>query len=635
MCGIVGIVHGGSPALLEGMRETMQHRGPDDQGLVWFDDVLTGLANRRLSILDLSSRGHQPMSTDDGRFWIVHSGEVYNHKELASQLEARGATLRSSSDTEVILRLFEQKGDECLKQMNGMFAFAIYDRVADELFLVRDRLGVKPLYYASIPQGLLFASEIKAILASGLVDKLPDYHAMNTPTRFQIPPYTGFKNIFKLPPGHCLRFCKGKINLTRYWTLDPTEAFSGREEEAAEFLEELLKDAVKLQLTADVPVGLLISGGLDSSLISALVRRMSRSEIESFTTTFSRRDRQFEQMPDDGDYARKLARQLNLIHHERELEPNITDLLPKMIWHLDEPLSDPAAINLYLLCEMARTHGIKVVLTGMGGDEVFGGYRKYLACLRAEAYAELVPSFVRSGIESVIKTLPVATRTRGLRRFRWMKRFASIASLPPLERYLSSDLSLTPGQYRSLVPSGLRYESTHFFTTQAHSFHHNGGSYLTRMCKNDTRFFLPEHNLTYSDKAGMAASVETRPPLTDHRVVEFMFRLPPEFRIRRGIQKYLLRKIARRYLPMAFVERSKTPFGSPLRSWIRGPLREMILDLLSEQSIRNRGLYDAAYVRQLIVRNQKGLDDNAHVIWTLLCNELWLRTFFDCQLKGH
>jgi len=358
------------------------------------------------------------------------------------------------------------------------------------------------------------------------------------------------------------------------------------------------------------------------------MRVNTQQTIHSFTIKFSNEDQKFEQMTPDWDYARQVAKQFGFTYHEIEIHPQVEELLPKMVWHLDEPLSDPAAINTYLISKAARDLNIVVLLNGMGGDEVFGGYRKHLACLTAESYQSIVPGVVRNVVQYAADRIPVATSTRGLKQVRWGKRFLSIASLPRGDRFLMSDLSVPPNQFSQMFASRMSYYDSHFFKAQGPRFKSNGISYLTQMCLNDTLVFLPEHNLTYSDKASMAASIESRPPLTDHRIVEFMFSVPPRERIHRMTQKYLLKKVAEKYLPENIIYRPKAPFASPLRSWVRGPLSTMVADLLSEESLRARGLYDPAYVSGLIARDKQGLEDNAYQIWTLLTNEIWFRTFF-------
>lgn len=627
MCGITGIINGGNAELLARMSDIIAHRGPDDAGLKWFAESSSGLAQRRLSIIDLSPGGHQPMCNETGDLWIVFNGEIYNYKELGEEVVAKGVRLRSTSDTEILLYAYHLWGEACLDKLNGMFAFVIYDSRKRKLFAARDRLGIKPFYYHFENGCLVFASEIKALLNSTLVPKRPDLSALHTPARFQVSPWTGFQDVLKLPPAHCMTLEDGKLSVREYWTLKPTE-LPASEASLIEQLDALLSDSVRLQMRADVPVGVFLSGGLDSSIVSALMRVNTEQTIHSFTIKFSAEDQKFEQMTPDEVYARQVAKQFNFTYHEFEIKPQVEELLPKMVWHLDEPLSDPAAINTYLISKAARDLNIVVLLNGMGGDEIFGGYRKHLACLTAETYQAVVPRAVRRIVQYAADHIPVATASRGLKQIRWGKRFLSFAEAPRSDRYLMSDLSVAPTQFSQMFASHMSYYDSHFFKAQAKRFNGNGLSYLTQMCWNDTLVFLPEHNLTYSDKASMAASIEGRPPLTDHRIVEFMFAVAPRERIHRMTQKYLLKKVSEKYLPKNIIYRPKAPFASPLRSWVRGPLSPMVADLLSESALRSRGLYDPAYVAGLIARDKSGLEDNSYQIWTLLTNEIWFRTFF-------
>jgi asparagine synthase (glutamine-hydrolysing) len=508
-----------------------------------------------------------------------------------------------------------------------MFAFAIFNATSGELFAARDRIGIKPLYYAQKNGGLIFASEVKAILHTGLIEKEPDYVALHTPTRFQISPLTGFKNIFKVPPAHYLIFRKGHLTIQPFWKIKPQEK-NIDENSAIDQLEELLLKAVKRQMIADVDVGVFLSGGLDSSLLAVLMEKHTSKKIKSFTIIFSKQDQKKEKMSDDSFYSDMIAKKLGFQHHEFVIQPDVLDLLPKMIWHLDEPLADAAAINLFLMSQTARKSEIIVLLNGMGGDEIFGGYRKQLACLKAETYQKIFPSILQNMINSLVNWLPVASHSQGFRRIRWLKRFLSFSSLPPLERFLSSDMSLNPAEYQQFFQNSGTYHSTHFFKSQRDNFSTDGLSYLTQMCINDTKVFLPEHNLTYCDKATMAASVESRPTLTDHQLVEFMFTLPPRYRIRGNNQKYLIKKVAEKYLPREILRRPKGSFASPLRSWIRDPLRNMVDDYLSLASIRKRNLYNPETVQGFITRDRQGKEDNAYLIWQLLTMEIWFRTFF-------
>jgi asparagine synthase (glutamine-hydrolysing) len=628
MCAIVGLIHCGNPLLLQKLCDAQAHRGPDSSGQQWWEAHQSGFGHRRLAILDLSPTGHQPMTTPDGRYWITFNGEIYNFQEIRRQLVAKGFEFRSSGDTEVLLRAYELWGVDCLKKLNGMFAFAIFDTVTGRLFGARDQIGIKPFYYWHDGERFAFASEIKALLKCPFIDRAPDLEALATPARFQISPATGFAGIAKLPPAHYFSFEHGRLNVMRYWELRPRENGATTDAKLVDEMDVLLADAVRLQMIADRPVGAFLSGGLDSSIISALMRKNNPGDIHAFTVSFSAADQKYEQMPNDCFYAKKVAQQFGFQFHEFELRPAIADLLPKMVWHLDEPLSDPATINTYMISEAARDLGIVVLLNGVGGDEIFGGYRKHLACLKAETYQDFVPLILRRGVQRLSSHVPVATGKGGLRYVRWLKRFISIASMPQVERYLASDLSLPFDRYQQLFPDR-SYFNTWFWRAQQPSLTRGDLSYLTRMCLNDTYVFLPEHNLTYSDKAAMAASIETRPPLTDHRIVEKMFTLPPEQRIRGRTQKWLLKKVSERYLSREIVHRPKAPFNAPLRAWMRGPLAPMVDELLSETSLRRRGFYQPSAARALIEADRRGIEDNGMVIWTMLTTELWFRTFID------
>lgn len=627
MCGIAGLINCGNERLLHKMIELIAHRGPDNAGIKWFDEINSGLGHRRLSIIDLTPAGHQPMCNERGNLWITYNGELYNYKEIRNELINIGYKFRSQSDTEVILIAYEEWAENCLNKFNGMFAFAIYDTKSRILFAARDRIGIKPFYYYCKNGIFIFASEIKAILASSLIEKEPDYYALYTPTRYQISPLTGFKNINKLPPGHFLCYGNGNLKIRKYWDIKATDENHLNENEMIFKLDSLLNQAVRMQMIADVPVGVFLSGGIDSSIISALMKKQTSHDIHAFTIRFSDSDQKYEKMPDDSFYAREVAKKVGLNYHEFEIKPDVKELLPKMVWHLDEPLSDPATINTYIMSKAARELGIIVLLNGMGGDEIFGGYRKQFACLKAGIYQALIPGFFREIIEKTLNYIPVATNKQGLKWFRWAKRFLSFASLPEYERYLASDLSLGRNQYYKLFRNA-NYMDTYYYISQKDFFEQENISYLSKMCLCDTKIFLPEHNLTYSDKASMAASVETRPPLTDHNIVEFMFNLNPKYKINRNVQKYLLRKVSEKYLPKNIVYRPKAPFGAPLRSWIRGQLKELVDDLISDNNLKARGIYNPNFVRKLIENDRKGLEDNALVIWTLLTNEIWFRTFF-------
>ena len=637
MCGIVGLINCGDPERLSHATEVICHRGPDNQGTEWFDPIRSGLGHRRLSIIDLSEAANQPMASADGRYRIVFNGEIYNYREIARELEKYGYTFRTTSDTEVILHSWDKWGEACLEKFNGIFAFAILDIQSGDVFAARDRLGVKPFYYTVIGESLLFASEIKAIIASGIYRPEPDLISIHTPVHFQVHPYTGFKGVFKLAAGNCLQWKNRKLETRQYWKITPTEDRSLPEQEVAGKLDWLLKDSVRLQMIADVPVGVLLSGGLDSSILTALMVRNTHLPVNAFTIKFKEKDRRLQGSVDDSHYARIVAEKFHLKHNVIEIEPDILDLLPKMIWHLDRPVADPSVINTYLISQEAYKNGIKVLINGMGGDEIFSGYRIHLACLKADTYQKYLPGAVRRSIERQASLMHESTQRRNLKYLRWIKSFLAFASLPQMERYMTaynSALSRENFPHYFANPP-MKYEETSYYRRVREYYNNTDVSYLTRICYLDTLIYLPDHNLTYSDKASMAASVEGRPALTDHRLVEFMFSLPPEYRIHGNKQKYILKKVAEKYLPKQIINRPKAAFSVPLRSWLRVELKDMVEELLSERSIKNRGIYSYPFVKTLIENNRKGLADNSQLIFRLMVNELWQRIFFDQHMKPY
>lgn len=626
-------------AIFAGMTAVVAHRGPDDCGIEYFTSKpALALGHRRLSIIDLTSAGHQPMVSSDGSMRIVFNGEIYNYKDIRLELEARGWQFRSTSDTEVLLTAYQEWGERCLEKFNGMFGFAIWDNLKKIVFAARDRLGIKPLYYWHKGDTLILASEIKSILASGLVPSEPDWDALSTPWHYQISPYTGFKDIHKLKAGHWLKYSVMGLKIEKYWDIKPVEQ-NISDVEAVEQLRELIADAVRLQTIADVPVGAFLSGGLDSSYIVGQMSKRASKPVRTFTIRFENIDQKYEDGFEDSFYAREVASLFGCAHEEITIKPEITDLLPKIIWHLDEPLADPAAINTFLISKAAREAGVTVLLNGMGGDEVFGGYRKYIACLLADQYNRFIPSAVRRAIMHVIQNIPVADADRGFQYLRWIRHFSNMAARDTTHRFISADMAFVPPEtYNNIFTyraAEMSYAALPSVSARASIIKQRSLSYLTRMCLDDTKHFLPDHNLNYSDKATMAASVEGRPPLIDHRIIEFMFSLLPNLRIRCWQQKYLLKKSAAGLLPKRIINRPKVSFGAPLRSWIRRDMKEMIDDILSPSALKNRGLFNPSTVRNLIQQDRSGKEDNALLIWSILTREMWFKTFIDRSFKGN
>lgn len=629
MCGIVGFLNCGNKEELTRAISVVRHRGPDYQEIKWFEEKNCGLGHARLSIIDLSADGNQPMFDEQSGNWIVFNGELYNFMEVKTILQQKGHTFISSSDTEVVLKAFHEWGENALTYFNGMFAFAIFNENSGDFFACRDRLGIKPFYYFQKENKIVFASEIKSILVHNGYKKEPDLYSLQTPVHFQVSPNTGFKDIYKLEAGHYITLKGGIFTKSKYWDIYPSEE-SISFDEAFEQLDYLLNDSIALQMISDVPVGALLSGGLDSSLISVLMQKNMSQPLNTFTIKFKKEDLKRQGNVDDSYYAAKLAKQFGFNHHEITIEPDIVDLLPRIIWHLDEPVADPAAINTFLISKEAERNGIKVLLSGMGADEVFSGYRSHLACLKADNY-QRIPLFVRKILESLVKQMPQSNNTRDYKYIRWVKNFLKIASLTHHDRaLLVSNSALTPETFNQYFLGAGDFRESIFVKKHTETFNrHSSLAYLTKICYCDTKIYLPDHNLAYSDKAIMAASVEGRPPLIDHRIVELMFKLPPEFRIRNNIQKYLLKKVSEKYLPGEIIYRPKAPFSAPMRGWLKNDLKEMVSDILCYDSVKKRGMYNPQFVQKLILNNTRGIEDNSQLIWRLIVNEIWFRTFFD------
>lgn len=638
MCGIAGIVGTGDVRVLERMLQRLAHRGPDDWGIEWFSEHGVGLGHRRLAILDLSPAGHQPMSNARGTRWITYNGEVYNFRELRAELERRGYRFRSRSDTEVILAAYDEWGAECLRYFNGMFAFALYDTERQELFLARDPLGIKPLYYLHRGTTLAFASEAKALFGlPGLTLEPDDEALLSMLILMWVPePKTGFRGISKLPAGHYAYFRDGQLQVCQYWDV-PIPDSEGyllyrHEQEYVEHLQRVLEGAVARQMVSDVPVGAFLSGGVDSSLVVALMRRASpEGDIATYTIAFTPEDRRMEAQTDDAFYARMVAEHVRTRHHEFCIRPNLNVLLPKVLWHLEDPLADGAALNTYLIARHAKRHGTTVLLNGMGGDEVFAGYRKQLATLLLRRY-HCLPAWLRKGIvEPFVQALPSAWIRSRVRPLRWLKKMLLPMQLSPLEAFIYGFAYCSPEQLRRLwlKPMAPYEELYPIRLYRAYAERVRSASPVTQLTYLDTKLFLTGLNLLYSDKATMATAVETRPPLLDREVVEFAFRLPDRYRIRGFQQKYLLKRAAAAYLPRAVLERSKAPFMTPLVAWMAGAVGQRLRWWYAEQSGPHRDHLNAAEVLHLLEEHRRGVANHAHLLWACLVLAEWLALWFE------
>lgn len=592
-------------AQLERMRDTMTHRGPDTAGL--YRDGAVGLGHRRLRIIDLSDAAAQPMSSDDGEFVVVHNGEIYNFQELRRELEAKGHRFRSRSDTEVILHGYREWGAHCVEHFNGMFAFAVYHRSRGELFIARDRLGIKPLYYRTTPEGLQFASEVKAFFAlTGVTPELDDAQLIEQLLyRSFVGGATLFRGIRMLAPGHWMRVHRdGQVTTEAYWDLVPGPSIDAPMHELEEEVMALLQESVELQQVGDVPIGVQLSGGIDSALVAGAMTRSSRGALASFTVGFE--EPEFNEL----DQARAVAGHFHTEHHEViQQQQDFADQLDRATWHHDEPLAHSNAMGIYSLCRIAKPFAT-VLLTGEGADETFAGYHRH-EWIRKHALAQ-----------------------------RWLAPFAPLLPRAHSGHLASLRLALTrsPQEFvalstaRGLVPFGAHLDPAtmqQVITRRARLQEPaRGQSPLNRTLYHDLKSYLPPI-LMRQDKMSMAHGVETRVPFLDHRLVELAFRLPPGSRLHRGIGKWILKRIASRELPAALAWRPKNGFSFPLAPWLRtrGPLAAQLDRVLASDSLSRRLLPEMA-IRGLIDQHQRGEADHAEAIWSLLALESWKTAFF-------
>ena len=614
----------------------MAHRGPDDDG-VWTDETSgVGLCHRRLAIIDLSAAGHQPMWDVSNSVVIVFNGEIYNYRGLRDVLMSQGFSFNSDSDTEVLLNLYLRDGEAMLPQLNGMFAFAIWDTREHCLFLARDALGVKPLYYTEASSGFVFASTVSAILCANLGPRSVDATAIfDYLTLLYAPsPRTMFKGIFKLEPGHALRVVKGKVRRKWQWQNLPidTEPFHGDIASASAELRDRLQTAVARQMVADVPVGAFLSGGLDSSSLVAFARSHARtSNLQCFTIAVQGKDLKREGMSDDLPYAREVAKHLRVNLNVVEAGPEIVEHLYDMIYHLDEPQADPAALHVRVICGLARRQGIKVLLSGTGGDDLFSGYRRHDA-LMAEPFWSWIPRPVRSLFALWGQSTNLTSPTR-----RRIAKVCSLAAYAPLERIGRYFDWIDPISRNHLLSTDLRAQLmaqiNRIPLLEVLEQLPSNMDRLSKMLYLEQKHFLTDHNLNYTDKMSMAESVEVRVPFLDPDLVTFSWALPSSMKHRYGQGKWLLKKAMEPLLPKSIIYRPKTGFGAPMRQWLHHELKAVVQEHLSDDAIRARGLFDAAGVRRLITMDKAETVDGSYTIFSLLCIEIWCRLFLDGQWR--
>ncbi len=629
------------------MLKAIEHRGRDDEG-VWTSTAINHdgqrvcLGHRRLSIIDTSSAGHQPMISSDGRLVITFNGEIYNYRELRQELAGKGHKFRTQTDTEVLLAAWSEWGEVSLNRLNGMFAFALWDERDRALFLVRDHVGIKPLYYAQgqkpdrqegqLP--FLFASEVKAILASRLIRAELNHESLHQFLTFLwVPdPNTLFREIKTVLPGQLIEWRDGEVKTRQWWDVSFEDVDEGQSESWwQERLLETLDRVVNLEMVADVPLGSFLSGGIDSSAIVTMMKHHSNGRrLETYTIGMAAEDLRYDIIPDDVEWARKVNQQLETDYHEIILQPNVVELLPKLVYHMDEPAID-MAIPSYLVSQAAR-ETLRVMLSGMGGDEVFAGYPRQMAMKIAGAF-DPVPQLLRRPVMRAIEyALPGGLPGKLTAPLRNAKKFARSAALDFENRYLGYQTYFTDEAKQRLYADHLRAATRELDAYAAHRRYFQrakGAAPLNQLLYVDMKTFLPCLNLMTTDKTSMAANLEVRVPFLNKEMIAFAARIPPSLKLKGLKRKYIFKKAAEKLLPHDVVWRKKAGFGAPIRSWLRGPLRPMVNDLLSEETIKRRQLFRPEEVKRIIDANLSGREDYNLQVFQLLNLELWMRAFID------
>jgi asparagine synthase (glutamine-hydrolysing) len=619
MCGIAGIFALGDKPVdheeVKRMCDIIVHRGPDDAGFYCADRVSLGM--RRLSIIDLAT-GHQPVRNEDGSVWVVFNGEIYNFKELREDLKYRGHLFYTSTDTEVIAHLYEERGAGCVEKLRGMFAFAVWDERNQSLFLARDRLGVKPLYYAESDGRLIFASELKALLGLPCIERRLNWRALGYLLASQQTPENQsiIEGVKKLEPGHFLIARPGqKPQVECYWDLRFEPDYGRGEEYFIERLRELLTESVRLRLISDVPLGAFLSGGIDSSSVVATMARLTNGPVKTFSIGFK------ENRYNELDHARIVAKRFGTDHHELILEPDALSIIDEIVWHLDEPLGDASCIPTYMVSKLAARH-VKVVLSGDGGDEIFAGYEKYV--VEANDRRVHVPAPLRKAFGLAASLMPIGMKGRN---------FVYHYSLSGAERYLDS-IALFPNDD---IKTLLRPETLELIggpcdrQWQRDALLRRNSDWLSGAQYIDIKSYLPLDILTKVDRMSMAHSIEAREPLLDHKLVEFAATIPSELKLRAGVTKHVFKQAMRGILPEPIIDRPKQGFAVPLEHWFRGQLSTFVRDLLLSTRSRQRGIFNINHIEKLLKIHENGRRRDTE-LWLLISFELWCRTFLDISL---
>lgn len=621
MCGIGGFYRHSDSPLLRRMISLLEHRGPDDEGFYEADDV--GLGMRRLSIIDLES-GQQPIHNEDQTIWVVLNGEIYNYKTLRSSLEGKGHTFYTDSDTESIVHLYEDHGKDFVQHLRGMFSLALWDTRSKELIIARDRIGIKPLYYCVNNGSLFFASELKSLLVT------PGFQRQIDPISFAqylaflyVPaPRTIFEKVYKLPPGHLLIASQGDVRLEPFWDLKFDIDETVKEEEAEERVLDILEESVRLRMISDVPLGAFLSGGLDSSAIVALMAQHTSKPVKTFTVGFGAEGQGFNEL----EYAKSVAQHFGTEHHECILDYNVVDLLPKVLWHFDEPFGNSTAILTYLLAEFTRQH-VTVALSGTGGDEAFMGYPRYLGLSMGKMYSK-IPAPIRKHVLGRAATLLPESSSSNFplhRLGKRLRRFIDGMELSEDDRYMSwliyfdqeARMRLT-GRDGAGETEGFMYD--YFRRLSDHGLE-------DRAFYTDVKSFLPYNQLEYMDKTSMACSLEARVPFCDHELLEYSATLPHSLKLQGMQTKIILKKACERIVPPEIVHRKKVGFDAPTGQWFKGSLKPFCEALFSESALEQTGNFDAAEVGRLMTLHFSGRRDFSLHLWSLMVFEVWYRMY--------
>jgi len=623
MCGIAGIFHLDGRATdrdtLHRMTKILAHRGPDGQGLHQQDGI--GFGHRRLSIVDLSEQGTQPMTNEDGSIWLTYNGEIYNHLDLHPELEAKGHRFQSKTDTEVLIHGYEEYGIDVLHQLNGMFAFALYDANHKRLWLARDRIGIKPLFYGVFENTLLFGSEVKAILEHPAARRELDHEALDLflSLNYTPAPYTLFKHIRQLMPGEQLVVQAGNIHLSTYWDIDYSQPQITDEQIAQQEFERLFHDAVNKRLMADVPLGAFLSGGVDSSaVVSSMTRHMPQEMVKTFSMGFA--EASFNEAP----YAKEVAQHLKTQHYQKTVTPDLADILPQIVWHGEDPLADSSMVPVYYLSKMTREH-VTVALAGDGADEILAGYPTYLATQWAKPLSFLPHHLTQKALAPLSTLIPISDEK--ISRPEKLQRFLQGVGLPWQEAHAVWRQIHTAKQKQAVLHPDVFRHSKLFETYHTYYAKSRTNNMLDALLYVDTRFYLPNDMLVKVDRMTMAHGLEARVPFLDHEFVQFSAQLAPNLKLNGRVGKYILRQIMKSRLPTTTLTRKKEGFNIPVSKWLREDLADLLHDTLNPTALNHAGVWQPKTIETMLHKHHHKQADYGYQLWGILTFMLWWEKF--------